>query len=59
MLTEVQFVDAFEIKTRPALILFEDCRNVVVVRITSNTNISVVPITKSGGSIKDSVIKLN
>ena len=37
VLANVQFTDTFEIKTRPALVLFEDFGNIVVAGITSNT----------------------
>ncbi|MFH1376428.1 MAG: type II toxin-antitoxin system PemK/MazF family toxin [Candidatus Woesearchaeota archaeon] len=59
VLTKVQFIDTFEIKKRPALVLFEDLDNVVVAGITSNTEMVGVPLTKKEGAIKDSIIKLN
>ena len=59
VLAEVQFTDTFEVKTRPALVLFEDEGNVVVAGITSNVNMKGVPLTKKEGAIKESVIKLN
>ena len=59
VLAKVQFTDTFEIKTRPALILFEEYDNVVIAGITSNTNMKGIPLTKKEGAIKDSVIKLN
>ncbi len=59
VLTKVQFTDTFEIKKRPALILFEELNNVVVAGITSNLKMKGVPLTKKEGAIKDSVIKLN
>jgi len=59
ILTEVQFTDTFEIKKRPAVILFEEYGNVVVAGITSNTKMKGVPLLKKEGAIKDSVIKLN
>ncbi|MBU4267062.1 MAG: type II toxin-antitoxin system PemK/MazF family toxin [Candidatus Altiarchaeota archaeon] len=59
VLAEVQFTDTFEIKTRPALVLFEEYDNVVVAGITSNTSMKGIPLTKNEGAIKDSVIKLN
>ena len=36
VLAKVQFTDTFEIKTRPALVLFEEYGNIVVAGITSN-----------------------
>jgi len=59
ILTQVQFVDTFEIKVRPALVLFEEYGNVVVAGITSNTKMKGIALTKKEGAIKDSVIKLN
>jgi len=59
VLTQVQFTDTFEIKKRPALVLFQELDNIVVAGITSNTKMKGIPISKEEGAIKDSVIKLN
>ena len=59
VLAEVQFVDTFEIKQRPALVLFEEFGNVVVAGVTSNTEMKGIPLLKKEGAVKDSVIKLN
>ncbi len=59
VIAEVQFTDTFEVKTRPALILFEEFGNVVVAGITSNTKMSGIKLSKEEGAVKDSVIKLN
>lgn len=59
ILAQVQFVDTFEIKTRPALVLFEEYGNVVVAGVTSNTDMKGVSLKKEEGAIKDSIIKLN
>ena len=59
VLAKLQFTDTFEVKTRPALVLFEESDNIVVAGITSNTAMKGIPITKKEGAIKDSVIKLN
>lgn len=59
ILAKVQFTDTFEIKTRPALVLFEEFDNVVVAGITSNLKMKGIPLTKKDGAIKESVIKLN
>ena len=59
ILTRVQFTDTFEIKKRPALILFHEYDNIVVAGITSNLPMSGISLLKSEGAIKDSVIKLN
>ncbi len=59
VIAEIQFTDTFEIKKRPALVLFEEFDNVVIAGITSNTNMQGVPLSKQDGAVKDSVIKLN
>ena len=59
VLAETQFTDTFEVKKRPALVLFEEHDNVIVAGITSNQKMEGVRITKKEGAIKDSVIKLN
>ena len=59
VLAEVQFTDTFEIKKRPALVLFEEFDNIVVAGITSNLEMKGIPLAKKEGAIKDSVIKLN
>ena len=59
ILASVQFTDSAEVKVRPAVVLFEDLGNVVVAGITSNLKMKGIPLTKSEGAIKDSVIKLN
>ncbi|MEK6903920.1 MAG: type II toxin-antitoxin system PemK/MazF family toxin [Nanoarchaeota archaeon] len=59
ILADVQFTDTFEIKKRPALVLFEELGNVIVAGITSNTEMKGVSLSKKDGAIKDSVIKLN
>ena len=59
VLAEMQFVDTFELKKRPALVLFEEYGNVVVAGITSNFEMKGIPLTKKEGAIKDSIIKLN
>ncbi len=59
ILATVQFTDSDEVKVRPAVVLFEELGNVVVVGITSNLKMKGIPLTKSEGAVKDSVIKLN
>jgi len=59
VLAKVQFTDTFEVKTRPALVLFEEYDNVVVAGITSNLQMNGIPLTKKEGAIKESIIKLN
>jgi mRNA interferase MazF len=59
VVASVQFTDPAEVKTRPAVILFEELGNVVIAGVTSNLKMKGIPLTKSEGAIKDSVIKLN
>lgn len=59
IVAEVQFTDTFEIKKRPAFVLFEEYGNVVSAAITSNPQMKGVPLTKKEGMKVDSVIKLN
>ena len=59
VLAEIQFTDTFEVKTRPAVVLFEEYGNIVVAGITSNTEMNGIPLTKKEGAIKDSIIKIN
>ncbi len=59
ILASVQFTDTDEVKVRPAVVLFEELGNVVIAGITSNLKMKGIPLTKSEGAIKDSVIKLN
>lgn len=59
ILTEVQYTDTYEVKRRPALILFEEYDNIVVAGITSNKNMKGIEIKKEEGLPKDSIIKLN
>ncbi len=59
ILAAIQFTDTFEIKTRPAVVLFEEYGNIVVAGITSNLQMEGIPLSRKEGAIKDSVIKLN
>ena len=59
IIARVQFTDTFEIKKRPALVLFAEYGNVVVAGITSNIEMKGVPLSKKDGAMKESVIKLN
>ena len=59
VLANVQFTDTFEVKKRPAVVLFEELDNVVVAGITSNVQMIGIPLTKKEGAIKESIIKLN
>jgi len=59
IITQIQFTDIYEIKKRPALVLFEELDNVVVAGITSNLEMKGISLSKAEGAVKDSVIKLN
>ena len=59
IISYVQFIDTFEIKIRPALVLFEENGNIVVAGITSNIRMPGIPLTCEEGAVKDSIIKLN
>jgi mRNA interferase MazF len=59
ILTNMQFADTFEIKKRPALVLFSEFNNIVVAGITSNLKMKGITITRKEGALKDCVIKLN
>lgn len=59
ILVSVQFTDTDEVKTRPAVVLFEEFGNVVVAGVTSNPKMKGILLSKNEGAVKDSVIKLN
>ena len=59
VVASVQFTDTNEVKTRPAVVLFEEFGNVVIAGITSNLKMKGIPVTKNEGALRDSVIKLN
>lgn len=59
ILTQVQFTDTFEVKIRPAVVLFEEFGNAVIAGITSNPAMKGIPLTRKEGAVKDSVIKTN
>lgn len=59
IITKVQFSDTFEIKKRPALVLFEEYGNIICAVITSNPHMQGIKILKEEGLIVDSVIKIN
>ena len=59
VLAKIQFIDSFEIKTRPALVIFEEFDNIIVAGITSNTEMKGISLSRKEGMVKESVIKLN
>ena len=46
VLAQVQFTDTFEIKERPAVVLFEEFGNIVIAGITSNTKMKGIALTR-------------
>ncbi len=59
ILASVQYTDTLEIKTRPALVLFEEYENIVIAGITSNPHMQGISLTKQEGMVIDSIVKLN
>ena len=59
VLAHVQFADSFEVKLRPAVVLFEELGNIVVAGVTSNTRMKGIRLSEAEGAVKDSVIKTN
>ena len=59
ILAQIQFIDTLEIKSRPALVLFEEDGNIIAMGITSNLNRQGISLMKKEGAIKDSIIRLN
>lgn len=59
ILANVQFVNSFEVKIRPAVVLFEEFGNIIIAAITSNTNMHGILLTQKDGAIKNSIIKTN
>lgn len=59
ILAQIQFTDTFEIKTRPAVVLFEEHGNIVVAGVTSNLKMEGIPLAKKEGAFRDSIIKIN
>ncbi|MFI5422038.1 MAG: type II toxin-antitoxin system PemK/MazF family toxin [Nitrososphaerales archaeon] len=59
IIARVQFADSGEVKLRPAVVLFEELGNIVVAGITSNLKMKGIPLSKTEGAVKDSVIKIN
>jgi len=59
VLAQMQFTDTFELKKRPAVVLFEEYGNIVVAGITSNLEMKGIPLLRKEGAIKESVIKLS
>ena len=55
----VPFANSNEIKSRPAVVLFEELGNIIVAGITSNIKMKGIPLTKKEGAFKESVIKTN
>ena len=52
-IASLQFTDSAEVKTRPAVVLFEESGNIMIAGITSNQKMKGIPLTKNEGAIKD------
>ena len=59
VLVKVPFTNQKEYKLRPAFVWFEDFSNVVILGITSNTQMKGIFLPKEEGLIVDSIIKVN
>ncbi|MFH0862748.1 MAG: type II toxin-antitoxin system PemK/MazF family toxin [Candidatus Altiarchaeota archaeon] len=59
VLAKIQFADTFEVKTRPAAVLFEEYGNIVVAGVTGNVSMDGIRLSADDGMAKDSVIKTN
>jgi hypothetical protein len=57
ILTNIQFPDTYEIRTRAAVVLWEDQGNLVVAGVTSKSRERGIYLSKKDGAPKDSVIK--
>lgn len=59
VLAQTQYVDTFEVKDRPGLVLFQELGNIVIAGITSNPQMRGISLSKKEGAVRDSIIKLN
>jgi mRNA interferase MazF len=59
ILAFVQFVDSGEIKTRPAVVLFEEYNNIILAGITSIPHMKGIPLSREEGMSTDSIVKIN
>lgn len=59
ILALVQYSDTLEVKTRPALVLFEEYGNIIIAGITSNPRMNGISLSKEEGAVENSIIKLN
>ena len=59
VLALVQYTDTSEVKTRPALVLFEEYGNIILAGITSNPHMKGIPLTPKEGMVEESIVKLN
>lgn len=55
----VQLADSKEMRTRAAVVLFEEYDSVAIAGITSNPYEKGIAVTKKEGAVRDGVIKLN
>ena len=59
VLALVHYTDTSEVKTRPALVLFEEYGNIILAGITSNPHMKGIPLTQKEGMVEESIVKLN
>jgi mRNA interferase MazF len=59
VLVTMQFTDTFAVKTRPALVLYNELGNIIVAGITSNRSMQGISLAAEDGLVKESVIKMN
>lgn len=60
VLTTLQFPDTYEVKSRPAVVLFQEEGNIVLAGVTGKAKErGAVYLYKKEGAAKDCVIKLN
>ena len=57
VLVYAQFVNSFETKIRPAVVLYEHFSNIVLAGITSNVKMKGIPLSVTEGVYKPCVIK--
>ena len=59
VITRIRSADYEGSKIRPALVLFDEPGDIVIVGISTNLKMERIPIIMSGGTAQDNVIKPN
>jgi hypothetical protein len=59
ILIQMQFTDTYEIKLRPAVVLYHDAENIVVAGITTNPQAKGITLSTKEGAIRASTITPN